>query len=412
MSIRKVITDNGEVKHEVYLYTGGKGSKRLRRRFNTKIEAQEFKDEFRLRKREQKRAGNGVRDFEETTFREEADYWLEHRSKRFSPSHLKRAKGVLAEILPTMGHLSPIRFQPEFLSDFQSQQLGQGLRPATVNRKTEVIRAILAFSVKRRRIPYNPSAGFDKLKAVPQGVSFWEEHEAQAFLSAMDKKYPKGSENRWIYVVYLLDLNTALRAGEIWGLQPQDLVQGGSLLYIQRQYDRVKKDFGPLKWNMPPRYVPCNEELFSELTALIAERRVSPGKTIFQSPAGEPVCHDDFAKRSFKADVVEANIRTIRFHDLRHTATTLMIAAGTDVKTTKEICGHKSLKTTMDYAHLLGGAIKKVAQAFWVSAKRLTSVEPPKSPEPPQASSMPHNSSVAAQVADDNFKRGFLRLVR
>ncbi len=46
----------------------------------------------------------------------------------------------------------------------------------------------------------------------------------------------------------------------------------------------------------------------------------------------------------------------------------LMIAEGTDVNTVREICGHKSLKTTMDYVHLLGGAVRNVAKRFGVSA--------------------------------------------
>lgn len=44
-----------------------------------------------------------------------------------------------------------------------------------------------------------------------------------------------------------------------------------------------------------------------------------------------------------------------------------MIAEGTDVNTVREICGHKSLKTTMDYVRLLGGAVKRVAKIFGIS---------------------------------------------
>ncbi len=180
-----------------------------------------------------------------------------------------------------MGSFSPIRLQPEFLSDFQNRQLELGLRPATVNRKTEVITAVLTFAVKHRRLPYNPSSGFQKLKSVPTGVSFWERHEAEAFLTFADRKYPRGSDLRWVYVVYLLALNTALRAGEIWGLKPQDVVHDGELLYIQRQFDRVKQDFGPLKWRTPPRYVPCNEELREELRSLVVAQSIAHSATFF-----------------------------------------------------------------------------------------------------------------------------------
>ena len=54
--------------------------------------------EYHVRKNELKLVGNGVRDFEETTFREEATFWLEHRGKTFSPGHLKRVKGIISEL--------------------------------------------------------------------------------------------------------------------------------------------------------------------------------------------------------------------------------------------------------------------------------------------------------------------------
>ena len=184
---------------------------------------------------------------------------------------------------------------------------------------------------------------------------------------------------RWVYVVYLLALNTGLRAGEIWGLKPQDLVHDGDLLYIQRQYDRIKKDYGPLKWKTPPRYVPCNEDLRLELSSLIKTQKLSSNETFFRDDFRDgiktPVCHEVFSKRYFQKDCREAGMRRIRFHDLRHTATTLMIAEGTDVNTVREICGHKSLKTTLDYVHLLGGAVKKVAKLFGISPRPNRAIE-------------------------------------
>jgi hypothetical protein len=146
MSVRRVKSLGAKVKFEVEFCTNGRGSKRLRRRFDTKAEALAFFEEFKFRKLEQKKIGRHIPDFEETTFEIEAAYWLKHRSKEFSPGHLKRSVGILEELLPSMGKLSPIRFQPEFLSSFQNRQLELGLKPATVNRKTEVITSVLSFS--------------------------------------------------------------------------------------------------------------------------------------------------------------------------------------------------------------------------------------------------------------------------
>ncbi len=124
--------------------------------------------------------------------------------------------------------------------------------------------------------------------------------------------------------MYALALNTALRAGEIWGLQPRDIVDGSELLFIRRQYDRVKKDFGPPK-GKKSRHVPCNCELIDELKAFMASRRTRPDQTIFHGEEGRPINHDSFGDRRFDKDVKDWGGRRIRFHDLRHTATTLMI---------------------------------------------------------------------------------------
>lgn len=116
-----------------------------------------------------------------------------------------------------------------------------------MNRKTEVITAILNFSTKQRRIPYNPSVGFRKLKRETKEMQFWNQDEAISFLSKMNELYPEGSKQRWIYAAYLMALNTSMRAGEIWGLQVHDISPEGSSLWIRRQFNRVTFDFGPTK---------------------------------------------------------------------------------------------------------------------------------------------------------------------
>ena len=68
--------------------------------------------------------------------------------------------------------------------------------------------------------------------------------------------------------------------------------------------------------------------------------------------------------------------RRIRFHDLRHTATTLMIGNGVDLKTVKEICGHKDIATTMGYTHLLGDNLKNVARSFSIKPSITQNEEP------------------------------------
>lgn len=361
MSIRKIVTKTGLIKWEIRYHRDGRGSKRVAFRFNTKADAETHLAEQISEKRKVVLGLEPVCENRDTTFQDEAQFWLEHRAKFFSPSHQKRVSGILNELLPEIGSLPPKALHAGRLAQIQSDQLSKGAKPATVNRKTEVLVAILNFSARSRRIPYNPAVGFQKLKLERDDMLFWERFEVEKFLNFTNKQYPEGSESRWIYVVYLLALNTGLRAGEIWGLLSEDLKRDGRVLHIQRKWDRVIHAFGSTKGKRA-RLVPCNEEVRRELFKLMEKR--SRSETIFLRTDRKPICHDDFANRIFERDVDLAGVKKIRFHDLRHTATTLMIASGLDLKTVKEICGHKNIQTTMNYVHMLGDSIINTAENF------------------------------------------------
>lgn len=363
MSIRKVNTKNGEVRWEARLYEAGRGSKRIFRSFERKSDAEAFVHEQKeLRK---KRIESPFQDvtFKDRYLNAEAEYWLQDARVRFSASHLKRVLGILSEVLPKFGQLPIERFTPEFLSNYQRGEKTKGLSNATANRKTEVITSILNHSTKHRRIPFNPSTGFKKLGSESQEMLFWSESEASDFLKSAANRYPPGSQSRCIYVSYLIALNTALRAGEIWGLKPIDLSDNGRLLQVRRQFNRVTLEFSQPKGKRS-RVVPCNESLAHEIRELLKTNRIGPDQTVFQNEKGNPVCHDNFANRQFAKDLRSWGGRSIRFHDLRHTATTLMIANGIDLKTVKEICGHANIQTTMNYVHLVSGSIERVAESF------------------------------------------------
>jgi len=366
MKVRKVATSDGESRWEVYGFIAGRGSKQIKRRFDRKVDADNFVTDQKLQQVENETKPKALFTMAERTFAEESQFWLKHRGVEFSPGHLRRATDALDKwILPQFGRLTLDRINPVVFSNFRVDRLEDGLKPATVNRETEVMMAILNFSVKQRRIPFNPASGFTKLEEIRDDMKFWERKEAASFLAFTDRKYPRGTDKRWVYVVYLLALNTAVRAGEIWGLKAGDLAQGDELLHVSRQFDLVVRDFRPPK-GKKARYVPCNPVLRSELKALIGRDRLRPDQTFFRTETGVPFDHDNFTDRYFEKDVAEACVKRIRFHDLRHTGTTLMIADRLDIKTVQEICGHKDIATTMRYVHLLGDSIREAARTFSV----------------------------------------------
>lgn len=379
MSLIKKSLNDGTVKWEVRLYENGRGSKRITRRFDRKSDAEDFLNKSKSDIKERKLNPFKQITFTNRTFADEANYWLEDGRLRFSSSHIKNIESYFKDILPKFGKLTVDRFIPEFLSQFQQNEKKKGSSNTTVNRKTDAIMAILNHSVKHRRIPFNPANGFRKLSKQHIEMYFWDSKEAQSFLTCMNECYPKGHPSRWVYVAYLVALNTAMRAGELWGLQSIDLSENGETIMVRRQYNRVTNTFGMTK-GKKSRLVPCPEVLNRELKDLIElnNRKLNKenGKTIFQNEKGNPICHDNFFDRQFLKDLKKWGGRPVRFHDLRHTAATLMIANGIDLKTVKEICGHADIATTMNYVHMIAGSVNKVAKTFSVVPENLTNVIP------------------------------------
>jgi integrase len=75
---------------------------------------------------------------------------------------------------------------------------------------------------------------------------------------------------------------------------------------------------------------------------------------VFTAAIGTPMDGDNLVKRSFKPLMVRARLPLIRFHDLRHTFATLLLARGTHPKVVQEILGHADISQTMDsYSHVL-----------------------------------------------------------
>lgn len=168
------------------------------------------------------------------------------------------------------------------MGQYQRGEKKKGKATAAVNRKTDAIMAILNRSAKRSRIPFNPANGFRKLSKDHVEMSFWNSLEAVSFLDCMSELYPKGLAQRWVYVAYLLALNTAMRVGEIWGLQPMDLNENGETIMIHRQHNRVTNDFGPTKGKRM-RTAPSLVTLRGELRELIECKKVGKTQMIFQN---------------------------------------------------------------------------------------------------------------------------------
>lgn len=86
---------------------------------------------------------------------------------------------------------------------------------------------------------------------------------------------------------------------------------------------------------------------------------------VFANVLGGPLLKSNVLYRSFKPLLRKAGLPPIRFHDLRHTAATLMLLQGVHPKVVSEMLGHASVSITLDlYSHVLPNMQKDATAAL------------------------------------------------
>ena len=155
------------------------------------------------------------------------------------------------------------------------------------------------------------------------------------------------------YEMFLLELSTGMRRGELLGLKWSDLNLQSGVLKISRQVvvagpeiivQSPKTKSSTRAIVLPPYML----ELLSEM------KKNKTCEWIFPSPVreGEPRNPSALLKR-FKVILERSGCKEIRFHDLRHTFATMALENGMDVKTLSDMIGHISAETTLNiYSHI------------------------------------------------------------
>ena len=102
-------------------------------------------------------------------------------------------------------------------------------------------------------------------------------------------------------------------------------------------------------------------KLAIEVRSLLKDSIVfSSNRVLFATKKGIAMRQGNFVSRIFRGDIKESSVPLIRFHDLRHTALTLMVKRGIALPVIQAIAGHRDIRTTMKYVHVVGEDIDRV----------------------------------------------------
>ena len=299
--------------------------------------------------------------------------WNETWPGRLSPTTERRYQSILdTYLIPEFGHRKIGSVTHEVVQRYVNRLAADPARSAgTVRNVYAVLRTAMTKGVRMGLMRANPCTDIDLPRPSRKEMLVLTPDEVRALAETIDPHY-----RAWIYAAAL----TGLRAGELAGLQRQDIDLLHNGLHVRRALKDVngRLELGPTKTHAQ-RTISLPAFLRQVLEDHLA--KPSPGGTgpdafVFTMKNGQPLRHNLVYNRYFKRaalgdpkrkipPALPAEKRGLRFHDLRHTCASLSIAAGAHPKLISARLGHSTVSMTLDrYGHLFPSMEEALGEAL------------------------------------------------
>ncbi len=307
-----------------------------------------------------------------TKMAEIAEAWLASKVD-LRRSTRSRYRGVLDfHVIPRWGTTAVARVQHEdivtWLANLMADSVASGkpLSATTIRKIYVVLKGVLGYAVRTKKIASNPAIGVPLPRYTPAEHVYLSDVQVEALAEACGE-----------YRALILFLAyTGVRWGEATAVQIRHVDLKTRRVRIAQAwgYERGKLYLEDSPKNHERRSVPIPAFLVKELALVIADR--GPNEYLFTAPKGGTLMIRNFMRRHFKAATVAAGLGDlgVTLHKLRHTAASLAIASGADVKVVQTMLGHKTATLTLDtYGHLWPDRLDEVSDRL--DAQRTKSLE-------------------------------------
>lgn len=230
----------------------------------------------------------------------------------------------------------------------RAKQEQYGLSPASRARKIAALRSFYKYlTIKTHQLSENPLQGLDSPKSKKTLPRYLTLEEAQTLLASVE-----GIHKERDYCILCIFLNCGLRISEIVKLNLSD---------IRSDHLRI------LGKGNKERIVYLNDATCDAINKYLLVRkliRTVDRDALFLSSRRTRVTREGIHAMVKKA-LLQAGLDASSFsaHKLRHTAATLMISRGVDVRTLQELLGHENLNTTQIYTHIDNSELRIAAAA-------------------------------------------------
>ncbi|MBA3487976.1 MAG: site-specific integrase [Longispora sp.] len=306
-------------------------------------------------------------------FAEVAETWLAAQSHLKRSSRTSYREALETHVLPRWSSTPIDQIRHEDVAAWIGKLLvdpgptGKPLGASRTRVKHSVLSMVHGWAVTNGRLAVNPAFGVKLPRRPPTSHVYLGHAQVEVLAQAAGLYRP----------LILLLAYTGLRWGEVSALKVGRVDLDARRVQIVEAYG---DDDGELYLDTPKdherRAVPLTPFLVDELKPLVVSR--DPDELVFPAPRKGPLRYHNFRNRAFDKAVEEAGIKKITPHKLRHTAASLAIAAGADVKVIQTMLGHATATETLNtYGHLWPDRLDEVSTALDAGRKAaLKTVEP------------------------------------
>lgn len=232
--------------------------------------------------------------------------------------------------------------------DPNSPSSERGISASSRARKLSAIKSFFKYlTVRTKQLAENPVADLEYPKLRKSLPKYLTMEQCTALLQAVS-----GPNQKRDYAILMLFLNCGIRRSELVGLNISDVYE-----------DRIRVVGKGNKERFVYFGTPCRKAI----DAYLPERNkkvLTDNRALFGSRNGNRISVEA-VHRLIKKYLLAAGLDVTQFsaHKLRHTAATMMLSGGVDVKTVQEVLGHENLNTTQIYTHIESTELKIAAEA-------------------------------------------------
>lgn len=293
------------------------------------------------------------------TVKQFLEYWLEDVHKvKVRPITYEGHRGIIQRhLLPALGHIRLQKLTVQHIQALYVKKLKEELSVGTVRNIHAVLHTALGYAKRIKLVGNNVCDDVELPGRKQHDAKVLTPEQAQMFLLKVREHH--------LETLITLTLATGMRRSEVLGLHWQDIdLEKGSLhvrhtlVYVPNhglKEGEPKTETSKRKIVLPQFVI----EVLKRHRTIQLEARLKAGTEWIDRDLVFPNKHGDYLLpttlgKQFTQLLQDVGLPHMRFHDLRHSAATLLLSMGVSMKVVQELLGHSSFSTTANvYSHVL-----------------------------------------------------------